>query len=46
MSNQKYVASVRPGNGNAQVRRYGNSTVKTVPISSLPKKTQDELKRR
>lgn len=45
MSNQKYVASARPGSGNAQVRKYGNSTVKTVAISSLPKKTQNELKR-
>lgn len=46
MSKQKYVVSVRPGSGNAQVRKEGDGNTKTVPITKLPKKTQEDIRRK
>jgi len=46
MSNQRFIVTAKPGSGNAQVRKEGNSTVKTVPITSLPKRVQNDLKKK
>jgi len=46
MSNQKYVVTAKPGSGNAQVRKVGDNNVHTVPKTSLPKKVQDDLRRK